>query len=58
VTVIPAMNIIDHMLAMTSDSSYDFCIAICITLAIGNKTMNKYYNKIDSSEVYHIAMGA
>jgi hypothetical protein len=58
VIVIPAMDIIDNVLATTSDSPYNFCLAICAALAIGNKTMNKYYNKTDSSEVYRIAMGA
>ena len=52
------MDIIDNMLAMTSDSPYNFCLAIRTALAIGNKTMNKYYNKTDSSGVYRIAMGA
>jgi hypothetical protein len=58
VTVIPAINIIDNVLATTLDSPYNFCLTICVALAIGNKTINKYYNKMDSSEVYRIAMGA
>jgi len=52
------MDIINNVLATTSDSPYNFCLAICMALAIGNKTINKYYNKMDSSEVYCIAIGA
>jgi hypothetical protein len=35
-----------------------FCLAIYTALAVGSKTLNKYYNKTDYSEVYHISMGA
>ena len=56
--VIPVMDIIDNMLATTSDSPYNFSLAICVALTIGNQTMHKYYNKIDFSEVYQIVMGA
>ncbi len=45
------------MLAMSSDSLYKFSVAIHAALAIGKSAMNKYYNKTDQSEVYHIAMG-
>ena len=51
------MDIINNVLVTTSDSLYNFCLAIHMALAIGNKTMNKYYNKTDSLEVYHIAIG-
>jgi hypothetical protein len=57
-TIIPAMDIIDGMLATTSESPYKFCLAICAALAVGNRTLNKYYNLTDYSELYRIAMGA
>jgi hypothetical protein len=43
-------------LPMSSDSPYKFCVAIRAALAIGKSAMNRYYNKTDQSEVYHIAM--
>ena len=55
--VIPAMDVIDSMIATTSETSQKFCLAICATLAVGSITLNKYYNKTDNSEVYHISMG-
>jgi hypothetical protein len=58
VTVIPAMDIIDSMLATTSETPYKFCLAIRAALAVGKMTINKYYDKTDYSEVYRIAMGA
>jgi hypothetical protein len=56
--VIPAMDIIDSIIATMSEASQKFCLAICTALAIGSMTLNKYYNKTDNSEVYHISMGA
>jgi len=56
-TVIPAMDIIDSMIATTSEASQKFCLAIHTALAIGSMTLNKYYNKTDNSEVYCISMG-
>jgi hypothetical protein len=57
-TVIPAIDIIDAMFATTMEAPQTFCLAICAALAVGSKTLNKYYNKTDYSEVYHISMGA
>jgi hypothetical protein len=57
-TVIPAMDIIDSMIAMTAETPYKYCLRIHAALAVGSKTVNKYYNKMDYLEVYHIAMGA
>ena len=57
-TVIPAMDIIDSMIVTMLETPYKYCLGICATLAVGSKTMNKYYNKTDSLEGYHIAMGA
>ena len=56
-TVIPAMDIIDSMIATTSEASQKFCLAICVALAVGSMTLNKYYNKTDNLEVYCISMG-
>ena len=56
-TVIPAMDLINNVLSLSSDSPYRFCLEIRATLAIGKKTLDKYYNKTDESEVYRIAMG-
>ena len=44
-----------HLATATQDPSYP--LSICAALAIGKKTLNRYYNKTDHSEVYRIAMG-
>lgn len=54
VTVIPAMDHIDNFLATSAERQYS--PAIRVALAIGKKTINKYYNMTDHSEVYRIAM--
>jgi len=46
------------MIATTAETTYKYCLGIHTALAVGSKTVNKYYNKMDYSEVYHIAMGA
>lgn len=55
--VIPAMDHIDAVLATTLD---DITVppSIRTAVAIGKRTLNKYYNKTDHTEVYRIAMGA
>jgi hypothetical protein len=53
--VIPAMNHIDRVLATTSDS-LRFSLSIRAALVIGKNTINRYYNKTDHSETYHITM--
>ncbi len=45
------------MLATILESPYKFCLAICAALAVGNKTLNKYYNMTDYLELYCISMG-
>ncbi len=55
-TIIPAIDIIDSMIATISEPLHKFCLAICTALAVGSLTMNKYYNKTDYSEVYCISM--
>jgi len=56
-TVIPAIDIINSMIATISEASQKFCLAIHAALAVGSMTLNKYYNKTDNSEVYHISIG-
>lgn len=56
-TVIPAMDHIDEYLA-TAATSNKYCPAIKAALAIGKKTINRYYDKTDHSEVFRIAMSA
>jgi hypothetical protein len=51
------MDIIDGMFATTTEAPDHFCLAIRAALAVGSKTLNKYYNKTDYSEVYRISMG-
>jgi hypothetical protein len=56
-TVIPAMDHIDNLLTTRAvDHAYD--PPIRVALAMGKKTLNRYYALTDASEVYRIAMGA
>jgi len=55
-TVIPAMDHIDEHLATAALSS-TYPLAIKAALAIGKRTLNRYYDKTDHSEVFRIAMG-
>jgi hypothetical protein len=54
-TVIPAMDHIDEKL---TNQSRDHAIepSIRVALSIAKKTLNRYYDKTDDSEVYRIAM--
>ncbi|KAG2086661.1 uncharacterized protein F5147DRAFT_558462, partial [Suillus discolor] len=54
-TVIPAMDHIDEMLTNHS-LNHDYELSICAALGIAKKTLNRYYNATDQSEVYRIAM--
>ncbi|KAF8148657.1 hypothetical protein B0H34DRAFT_785604 [Crassisporium funariophilum] len=54
-TVIPAMDHIDAHLA-TAAQAMDLPVSIRAALAIGKKTLNRYYNKTDHLQVYIIAM--
>ena len=54
-SVIPAMDHIDQHLA-TAATSDEYGPAIKAALAIGKKTINRYYDQTDHSEVYRIAM--
>ncbi|KII83106.1 hypothetical protein PLICRDRAFT_119819 [Plicaturopsis crispa FD-325 SS-3] len=53
--VIPAM---DHIDAVLATQSIDATLSASIRAAVlmGKKTLNRYYDKTDSSEVYRIAM--
>jgi hypothetical protein len=50
------MDHIDAHLA-TATRTTGYSASIRAALAIGKKTLNRYYNKTDYSEVYRIAMG-
>jgi hypothetical protein len=52
------MDIIDGMFATTMEAPQMFCLMIYAALAIGSKTLNKYYNKTHYSKVYCISIGA
>jgi hypothetical protein len=54
--VIPAMDHIDAHLA-TAARHRKYPHAIQAALTIGKKTLNRYYDKTDQSEVFRIAMG-
>ncbi|KAF8168385.1 hypothetical protein B0H34DRAFT_628546, partial [Crassisporium funariophilum] len=54
-TVIPAMDHLDSHLA-TAIGNAKYSVALKAALAMGKKTLNRYYNKTDHSEVYRIAM--
>jgi hypothetical protein len=55
-TVIPAMDHIDEYMA-TASQNLDYSEATRAALALGKRTLNRYYDKTDHSEVYRIAMG-
>ncbi|KAI0371578.1 hypothetical protein BV20DRAFT_941875 [Pilatotrama ljubarskyi] len=55
VDVIPAMDRIDSALS-DNTLNMDFCPSVRVAAALGKKTLNKYYNKKDHSELYCIAM--
>ena len=48
-------HIDEHLATAAVDNKYP--LAIKAALAIGKKTLNRYYNKTDHSEVFRIAMG-
>ena len=50
------MDHIDEHLA-TAAINNEYPLAIKAALAIGKKTLNRYYDKTDHSEVFWIAMG-
>lgn len=50
----------DHIDTFFATATQNACYPISIraALAIGKRTLNRYYNKTDHSEVYRIAMGS
>ena len=55
-SVIPAMDHLDeHLTSAAISHKYD--PAIRAAVAIGKKTLNRYYDRTDHSELYRIAMG-
>ena len=44
-----------HLTTATLNANYP--LSIKAALAIGKKTLNRYYDKMDHSEVFQIAMG-
>jgi hypothetical protein len=48
-------HIDEHLATAAIDNKYP--LAIKAALAIGKKTLNRYYDKTDHSEVFRIAMG-
>lgn len=48
-------HIDEHLATAAIDNKYP--LAIKAALAIGKKTLNRYYDKSDQSEVFRIAMG-
>ena len=55
-TVIPAMDFINDILTMSSESSQRYSLMICVALTIRKRTLSKYYNKTGVLKVYYIAM--
>ncbi|KIM51047.1 hypothetical protein SCLCIDRAFT_46451, partial [Scleroderma citrinum Foug A] len=54
--VIPAMDYIDEVFTTGMLDHTHFDPAICATIRLAKKTLNKYYSLTDSSKVYCIAM--
>jgi hypothetical protein len=44
-----------HLATATQNTKYP--VSIRAALALGKRTLNRYYNKTDQSEVFRIAMG-
>ena len=53
--VIPAMDHIDEHLA-TAATDCIYPLAIKAAIAIGKRTLNRYYNQTDHSDIYWITM--
>ncbi|KAJ3826914.1 hypothetical protein F5880DRAFT_1475460, partial [Lentinula raphanica] len=56
-SIIPAMDAIDEALASGILDNETLSQPIRHALAIGKKTLNKYYSLTDDSDLYRIAMG-
>ena len=56
-TVILAMDLLDEQLMNNSLNHAQFNVSIWASLGVAKQTLNHYYNMMDWSEVYRIAMG-
>ncbi|KAG1862957.1 hypothetical protein C8R48DRAFT_603268 [Suillus tomentosus] len=54
--VIPAMDLIDEQLT-TYSHNQKYSPSICVAVRLAKRTLNRYYQLTDKSEVYQIAMG-
>lgn len=54
--VILAMDLLDEVLTDHSLDEIKYLPSICTACAMGKRTLNRYYNKTDESEMYRIAM--
>ena len=54
--VLPAIDYIDQELTTNALDSTKYSLPIRTGLAMGRKTLNCYYSKMDYSNVYRIAM--
>lgn len=51
------MDAIDAAFASGIVDNRELCIPLRYALAVGKKTMNKYYSLTDESHIYRMAMG-
>lgn len=51
------MDMIDKVFAMAAVNDTQFSVPIRTSLLIAKKTLNRYYQLTDDSELYRIAMG-
>jgi len=54
--VIPAMDHVNQVLT-TASLNHNYTLAIRAAMATAKKTLNRYYELTDHSDVYRIAMG-
>ena len=55
--VIPTMDYIDEVFTMGMLQRNTLDPAICATVGLAKKMLNKYYERTDASKLYCIAMG-
>ncbi|PBK68119.1 hypothetical protein ARMSODRAFT_888390 [Armillaria solidipes] len=55
-TVIPAMDVIDKVFATAAVNNTKFSAPIRASLLVAKRTLNRYYQLTDDSDVYRIAM--
>lgn len=52
------MDHIDTVLTTNALDTSKYTLPIRAALAMGKKTLNRYYSKTDHSDLYRVAMGA